>query len=233
LDEKNRQRFAEDLKRGCAVRADEVMGGVMYVEVGDSPWPFPIPLVQDGEQWRFDITSGLAELRLRVIGGNELDVIELCQGYVAAQVEYAEADRDGDGMLEYAQRFRSEDGKKNGLWWKGEGSPVSQAFADAVIEQNREVAQKQLIPFQGYYFKLLTEQGAAAPGGARSYIVQGSMIGGFAMVAWPQQYGKSGVKTFLVNQDGVVYDKDLGPRTDALARAMKTYNPDATWRAVE
>jgi hypothetical protein len=110
---------------------------------------------------------------------------------------------------------------------------VPQTFAEAVIEQNREAAQKQLIPFQGYYFRLLTAQGAAAPGGARSYVVQGQMIGGFALVAWPQQYGKSGVKTFVVNQDGVVYDKDLGPQTDAIARAMKAYNPDATWRVVE
>jgi hypothetical protein len=230
VDEKYRQSFLEAIKTKNNLMPDAINPNKVYLDVGEEEWPFPFPIVKGPGGWSFDSTQGKEEYRYRIIGGNELDVIELCQGYVEAQLEYAEADRDGDGINEYAQQFLSSEGKKDGLYWKGEDSPVSQSFADSVLAQGYRPERDKPILYHGYYFKILKAQGAAADGGEHEYVIQGHMIGGFAMVAWPANYGMSGIKTFIVNQDGIVFDNDLGPNTDAIARAMTKYNPDESWR---
>jgi hypothetical protein len=199
--------------------------------VGDQHWPFPIPIVRRGARWRFDTTAGLQEILARRIGRNELNAIEVCRAYVDAQRDYAEADRNGDGLREYAQRFVSEPGTHDGLYWPaeagGEASPlgplVAEARAEGYVRGKHE-------PYHGYYYKILTRQGQGASGGVRDYVVQGHMIGGFALVAFPAQYGVSGVMTFIVNQDGVVYEKNLGPRSATIARAMTSFDPDSSWK---
>jgi hypothetical protein len=206
------------------------------LEVGHSLWTFPIPLVNQNNRWHFDTDAGKEELINRRIGRNELTTIQALRAYVEAQREYAMRDRDGDEVLEFAQKIRSTPGAKDGLYWPpnldGEMSPLGPFAARAQSEgyQDRtrsEDAAPQ--PFNGYYFKILTRQGAAAPGGAFNYIVNGNMIGGFALVAWPADYGESGIMTFIINQQGRVYQQDLGPKTARKAALLKSYNPDANW----
>jgi len=206
-----------------------------HVEIllGEDEFPFAIPLVKQNGRWHFDLQQGKEEVRRRVIGSNELDAIEVCHGYVEAQYQYAEEDRDGDGVIEYAQRIISSPGKKDGLYWPGEDSPVAEAFAKAVAEGYGAGANKGKREYRGYTYKVLQSQGPNAEMGSQDYVVQGHMIGGFALVGWPAEYGVSGIKTFIVNQDGVIYEKDLGPQTDALARAMTKFNPDKSWRVAE
>jgi len=204
------------------------------VVVGDNDWPFPIPLMRNKEgQWHFDSARGQMEITARRIGRNELTAIDVCRGYVEAQMEYAAHDHDGDGNLEYAQRIVSSPGKKDGLYQEGQSDnlvPKSFADAAAVIQQG---AGKMPMPYHGYYFHILKAQGPDAPGGNLDYVVKGEMIGGFAMVAWPAEYGVTGIKTLLVSHDGKVYEKDLGSMTPTLARTMTRFNPDKTWNAVE
>jgi DUF2950 family protein len=213
-------------------------GTDMTLVVGSNDWPFPIPLVKKGEGWVFDTDRGKEEILNRRIGQNELDAIQVCLAYVDAQREYAMKDRDGNGLREYAQKFRSDAGKQNGLYWEAkageEQSPLGPLAARARSEgygQNK--ASDKPVPYRGYYYKILTAQGKAAPGGAYSYIVKGKMIGGFALVAYPAQYGNSGVMTFIVNHDGKVFQKNLGKNTAAAASAMTVYNPDSTWSEVK
>jgi hypothetical protein len=206
--------------------------------IGNEAWPFPVPLVKGADGWRFDTVAGKEEVLARRIGRNELDAIATIQAYVTAQRRYAEQGHDGKPAGVHATRFQSDPGKQNGLYWptaRGEKrSPLGDLVAQAA-EDNRSagVARTKATPFHGYYFKILTAQGAAAPGGAKNYIVKGEMSGGFALVAWPAQYDASGVMTFVVNQDGIVRERDLGPQTDATARKMTAYNPDASWRQVQ
>jgi hypothetical protein len=206
------------------------------LEVGTNGWPFPIPIVKKDGRWYFDTEAGKEELLNRRIGRNELATLQAVRAYVEAQRDYASRDRDGDGVLEYAQRFISTPGLKDGLYWPldldGEVSPMGPLIAEAQGEGYRlrsnpdqDVSQA----FHGYYFKILTGQGAHAPGGKYSYIINGNMIGGFALIAWPAQYGESGVMTFLVNQQGRVYQKDLGPKTGKIAASIKSYDPDSSW----
>jgi hypothetical protein len=199
--------------------------------VGKGDWPFPIPIVKKGSGWVFDAAKGKEEVLNRRIGQNEINAIQVALAYVDAQREYAMKDRDGDGLLEYAQSFRSESGKRNGLYWPiksgEEQSPLGE-FAARAVKEGYKAADKPF-PFHGYYYRILTAQGKDAAGGAYSYIVKGSMIGGFALVAYPAEYGNSGVMTFIVNHDGKVFQKDLGKNTASLAAAMKEYNPDKTW----
>ena len=176
----------------------------------------------------FDINEGKAEIRNRVIGGNELAAIEVCRGYVEAQQMYAEKDWDGNGVLEYAQKIVSTTGKKDGLFWPGEDSPVAENFAKAAEKGYGPPVKQQ--GYHGYYYKILLSQGADALDGAQDYVAHGLMIGGFALVAWPVEYGVSGIMTFIINQDGVVYEKDLGVNTGVTAKAMSKYNPDKSWR---
>jgi hypothetical protein len=204
--------------------------------VGENSWPFPIPIVKKDGQWFFDTAAGKDELLNRRIGKNELSTLQSVRAYVEAQREYAAKDRDGDDVLEYAQKFGSTPGTKDGLYWlpdlDGEISPLGPLVADAQDEGYGRKARKEGAgpqPFHGYLFKVLTRQGKSAPGGKYDYIINGNMIGGFALVAWPAEYGDSGIMTFIVNQQGRVYQKDLGAKTGKIAEAMKEYNPDKTW----
>ncbi len=203
--------------------------------IGNEDWPFPVPLVKDASGWRFDTAAGKEEVLARRIGRNELTVIETSRAYVTAQRRYAQQGHDGKPAGVYATKFRSDVGKQNGLYWpaaKGEKlSPFGDLVAQAAEEGRAVVGDRgKPSPFHGYYFKILTTQGAAASGGAKNYVVKGDMSGGFALIAWPAQYDATGVMTFLVNQDGVVLEKDLGPGTDAAAKKITSYNPDASWR---
>jgi hypothetical protein len=204
--------------------------------IGHEAWPFPVPLVKEGNGWRFDTAAGKEEVIARRIGKNELAAIRICQTYVAAQHVYAKHAHDGKPAGIYATAFRSSPGQQNGLYWPSahgqRRSPLGDLVAEAATE-GRDLAQQQApAPFHGYYFRILTAQGAAASGGPQDYIANGLMSKGFALVAWPAQYDVTGVMTFLVNQDGTVHEKDLGQDTDTTVKAMTTYNPDG-WEAVK
>ena len=200
--------------------------------VGDSDWPFPVPLVKRGGRWAFDTAAGRQEIRYRRIGGNELDAIALCRGYVEAQHEYALKKREGYEVHQYAQRIISTAGTQDGLAWrKPDGSwdgPIGERVARAIAQGY----SKRSEPYHGYYFKVLTGQGPAAPLGQLDYVVKGAMIGGFALAAAPAEYGVTGVKTFIVSQDGVVYQKDLGAATASRFASMSRFNPDKSWEPV-
>jgi len=211
---------------------DETNPDLITVLLGEDEYPFAVPLVRQNGRWHFDVQEGKLEMRRRVIGSNELDVIQVCLGYVEAQLEYAEQDRTGNGIPEYAQRIISSPGHKDGLYWPGEDSPVAENFARAVSEGYSAPTTGQKA-YRGYHFKILNAQGPDAEQGAQDYIVQGHMIGGFALVAWPAEYGVSGIKSFIVNQDGIVYQKDLGPKGAAVAQAMTKFNPDKSWEPVQ
>jgi hypothetical protein len=216
-------------------------GDKAILSVGKDDWPFPIPIVKEGDQWRFDTVAGKDELLNRRIGRNELNVIKVAQAYVDAQREYAARDRDGDGVSEFAQNIRSEHGKRDGLYWEvgkdEEPSPLGPFAAEAAKEgyepRETEGSREQSQPYHGYYYKILKGQGKDAPGGEFSYIVNGNMLFGFGLVAYPAEYGSSGIMTFIVNQQGIVYEKDLGKDTEKIARDMTKYNPDKTWKQAE
>jgi len=208
------------------------------LQVGKDDWPLPIPIVKKGSNWYFDTKAGKEEILNRRIGRNELRVIEVMQAYVGAQREYAGKDWDGDGAYAYAQKFASTPGKKDGLYWEAkegeEASPSGPFVAKATQEgYTRRAKTDKPSPFHGYYYRILTSQGKYAPGGAYDYVVKGNMILGFGLVAYPAKYGSSGIMTFVVNQEGVVYQKDLGRNTAKVAAAMKKYDPDKTWVKVE
>jgi DUF2950 family protein len=208
-------------------------GGGKTLVIGNEEWPFPVPLVQDAQGWHFDAAAGKEEVITRRIGRNELAVIDTCQTYVAAQRRYASLAHDGRKPGLYAASFRSDPGKQNGLYWearRGEPrSPLGDLLAEAANPERLKSDAAKPPPFHGYYFKILTGQGASARGGAKSYLVNGEMSGGFALVAWPAQYDSTGIMTFIVNQDGIVREKDLGPESDAAARGMTAFDPDASW----
>ena len=220
-DEKNRLEMTGDRKA--------------IIRVGNNDWPFPIPIVRAGKKWQFDMKQGKEEILSRRIGANELGAIQTCLAIVDAQREYAATDWDGDGLLEYAPRLQSTSGKKDGLYWEvtpGEKpSPLGPLLAKARSEGYRK--GEKPVPYHGYFFRLLTEQGKDAHGGAYSYLVKDSLVGGFALVAYPASYGSSGVKTFIVNHEGVVYEKDLGPKTGERAKSLKAFNPDTSWEKAE
>jgi len=200
--------------------------------IGNEDYPFPIPIVRTHETWRFDSSAGREEIVFRRIGRNELDTIQTCLAYIDAQNEYADGDRTGAGKGIYAQRIISSPGKKDGLYWpdvQGEQQSPLGAFVAEATRQGYRVGAGR-IPYHGYYFKILTKQGSAAPGGELDYVVNGKMIGGFGLVAYPAQYRNSGVMTFIVNQVGQVYQKDLGPHTSAIAEKLSSFNPDKTWK---
>ena len=202
--------------------------------IGDQDWPFPIPVVPYKTLWRFDPVAGREEILFRRIGRNELNTIQVCLAYVDAQNDYASANPEKASVPAYAQRFMSRAGKKDGLYWpddtQGSKSPLGEAVAAATREGYR--FGDNPIPYHGYYYKILTGQSVAAPGGAINYVVKGRMVGGFALIAYPAEYGNSGVMTFIVNHAGVVYQKDLGLRTYRLARRINVFSPDGTWKKV-
>jgi hypothetical protein len=207
------------------------------LEVGKEAWPFPVPLVKKDNAWFFDTEAGKDEMLSRRIGRNELSTLSAVRAYVEAQRDYAAKDRDNDSVLEYAQKFISTPGTKDGLYWPpeldGELSPlgplVAQAAAEGYTDQKKAKGEASA-PFHGYLFKILFQQGKAAPGGKHDYVINDNMIAGFALVAWPASYGDSGIMTFIVNQQGRVYQKDLGPDTAKAVSKMKAYDPDKTWK---
>ena len=208
----------------------------VIIHIGNENWPYPIPLVKKNGQWFFDTEAGKEEVLNRRIGEDELTAMLVCRSYVKAQREYILKDWDGDGILAYAQKLRSDPGKRNGLFWRhaqGEAaSPLGELVAQARIEgykKEKTVFKEQPVPFHGYYFKILTKQGEHASGGKYDYIINGNMVGGFGLVAFPSDWGKSGVMTFIVNQQGKVYQKNLGPDTMKIAQEMQSYDPDETW----
>jgi len=216
-------------------RIERVTDHKAVLHIGEKDWSFPIPIVNEGGAWRFDAKQGGREILARRIGRNELAAIQVCLAFVDAEREYASADRTGDGVKHYAQRLMSTPGKKDGLYWEtGEGdppSPMGPLVAAARHEgYSAKMAKDKKVPYHGYLYKLLTAQGKDAPGGASDYIVNGRMIAGFAMIAYPARYGSSGVMTFIVSHQGDVYEKDLGPGTTGAVAAIKTFNPDGTWK---
>jgi hypothetical protein len=234
----DKQRRAQFIKAFDEMNRLVVDGENTIVVIGKNEWPFPIPLVKKGESWVFDTAKGREEILNRRIGDNELSAIQASLAYFDAQREYAQKDRDGDGLLEYAQKFRSDSGKKNGLFWEAkageEVSPLGPLAVRAVKEGYAQGAKPDKpVPFHGYFYRILSAQGKAAPGGAFSYMVKGNMIGGFALVAYPAEYGNSGVMSFIVNHNGKVFQKDLGKNTASVASAMKEYNPDSSWTEVK
>ena len=210
----------------------------MVLLIGKDDWPFPIPIVKKGKVWQFDTNKGKEEILNRRIGRNELDTIQTCLAVVDAEREYAMDAGKESGVPVYAQKLMSDPGKHDGLYWEtkeGEKpSPMGQFVAQA-IEKGYKARKpgEERPPYSGYYYRLLTGQGKHAPDGAYDYIVNGKMIGGFAMVAYPAKYGNSGVMTFIVNQDGVVYQKDLGRNTANAAKAITKFDPDKTWTKVK
>ena len=204
--------------------------------VGDEQWPFPVPLVKTGNAWQFDSEEGKEEVLARRIGRNELGTIDVCRAYVDLQREYASQPHDGKPAGLFAQRLRSSPGRQDGLYWQrkpGERrSPLGDLVAEAAAE-GYEPDKPASSPFWGYHFRILTAQGPAAPGGKKSYVVNGDMTGGFALVAYPAKYAFSGVMTFMVGQDGVVYQKDLGEDTAVQAPRLAEFDPDKSWTAVQ
>jgi Protein of unknown function (DUF2950) len=212
--------------------------GTVTLYVGAENWPLPIPIVKNSSGvWYFDTAAGKTEILQRRVGTNENDAIEILYGLVGAQREYASAARDGETTKHYAQKFLSDDGKQNGLYWKTNDndppSPIGPLLVEAANQGYSATQQGKASPFHGYYYRILTKQGAAAKGGALDYLVNGKMTRGFAFVAYPAEYRNSGVMTFIVDKDGVVYEKDLGAQTADLATAMDSYNPDDTWDRVD
>ncbi len=235
-DKSNRETFAAMAQEKMSV--EKTGEDRAAVHVGKTDWSFPIPLVKDGDSWRFDAEQGREEIINRRIGRNELGALGVINGYLEAQFEYANADRNGDGIAEYAQKLRSEPGKFDGLFWEAEpGQPesplgplVAEARAQGYVVKGTE---ERPTPYHGYYYRILTRQGGAAPGGKYDYIINGHMIADFGLVAFPADYGSSGIMTFIVNHQGRIYQKDLGPKTDEIATAMKEFNPGAGWEPVE
>jgi hypothetical protein len=233
-DRAGRERFLQAYETKNALIPDG--DAKTFLQIGTGEWPFPIPIVKEGEKWSFDTRQGKEELINRRIGRNELDTIQTCLAYVDAQREYARIDRDGDGLFEYAEKFVSTPGKNDGLYWEAKAGEEESPFGDLVaraMQLGYKKTNNKPVPFHGYFFKILKAQGKNAPGGAYDYIVNGNMIGGFGMVAYPARYGVSGVMTFVVNHDGNVYQKDLGKETAKIAQVIKLFDPDKTWKKVE
>lgn len=206
------------------------------LSIGPDDWPFPIPLRHDAQGWSFDVAAGREEILDRRVGANELYVQQVVLAYVDAQNEYAQGLHDGRKLHVYAQRLMSTPGKQDGLFWPTEGgqppSPMGALVADARGEGYHVGEDAEAQPYHGYFFRILKAQGPHAPGGAYDYVANGQMIGGFGLVAWPARWGNSGVMTFMVNQDGNIYEKNLGPETAALARSLTRFDPDSTWRNI-
>lgn len=228
--------FSKAIAKMCNL--SKVGDDKVVLNVGSENWPFPIPLVKKDGQWQFDVAVGKDEILNRRIGEDEINTISVMRNYVNAQREYATEDRDGSGVLKYAQKILSTPGKQDGLYWEtndqsGE-SPFGPMIALATTQgYSAKKKTEAPVPFHGYYYKVLKSQGSNAPGGEYNYVINGNMIAGFALLAWPSIYGQSGIMTFVVNQQGMVYQKNFGPRTATVAAVMTEYNPDKSWKLVE
>ena len=235
VQDKNRAtKFAEMAHEKSEIEVDPKNSKRATLSVGNDDWPLPIPIVKRSGKWYFDAKAGREEVLLRRIGANELDVLNICRGYVDAQEEYATEKHDGSTVNQYAQRIISTPGKQDGLAWKNAdgtwGGPVGEDVAKA-LEQGYTTGKGQ--PYHGYYFKVLKGQGPAAPMGEMDFVVKGMMIGGFALAAAPADYRVTGVQTFIVSHSGVVYEKDLGPDTLKIFKEMERFNPDKTWHSTD
>jgi Protein of unknown function (DUF2950) len=232
-DRKRAAEFAARAHEKHEISVDPKTHSRAYLLVGNQDWPFPLPLVKSAGKWSYDIEAGRKEIIARRIGGNELDAIAICRGYVEAQNDYAYRKRDGYNVNQYAQRIISSPGKQDGLAWQDSNGhwdgPIGEHIARAIAEGDAIQGE----PYHGYFFKVLKGQGPDAPLGRMDFVVNGLMIGGFALVAAPAEYGETGIKTFIVSYSGVVYQKDLGPATLEKFKGMELYNPDRTWTRVE
>lgn len=220
-------------KSQAFMRIDEQGDSKSVLVIGKEHWPVPIPIVKSATGWWFDTDAGLEELLARRIGENELAIIDVCHEYVRMQADYASEDRDGDDVREYAQRFVSTAGRRDGLYWE-QKSPERPSPLEALLPDSfgNVKDSKPGVPHMGYYFKILTRQGANPPGGKYDYVINGNMIAGFALVAWPADYRESGVMTFVISHQGKLFEKDLGPGTTKAVEAMSEYDPDNTWEVV-
>jgi len=231
-DKERATAFAAQARTKMKVQTDPRNPNRATMIIGNEDWPFPVPLVKKTGRWSLDVPAGHKEVLFRRIGNNELDMIQICHGYVEAQHAYALQKHDGSLVNQYAQRIIATEGKQDGLAWKNSdgtwGGPVGEKIAAAI--QNGYARNE---PYHGYYFRILTGQGPAAPLGQMNFVVNGAMIGGFALLAFPSQYRVSGVKTFMVSHDGVVYEKDLGAKTADIAKTITLFNPDRTWIPVQ
>ncbi len=229
-DKSRAQEFAEKAREKTDVTVEKTRATLL---VGKDDWPLPVPIVLKQGQWHFDSAAGRQEILFRRIGENELDAIQIAHGYVEAQKEYVTEVHDGSNLHEYAKKIISTPGKQDGLCWKNPdgstGGPISEAVGRAIEQGYTE----KINPYHGYYFKILNGQGPNAPLGKLDYEINGAMIGGFALVAVPAEYRVTGVKTFIVNQNGIVYEKDLGPDSVKIAKAMDRFNPDKSWKATQ
>jgi hypothetical protein len=232
-DRDRAEEFAKEAREKKTVSIEPKNGARAFLLVGKEDWPFPVPILKSGAKWHFDAIAGRQELLYRRIGANELDAIEICRGFVEAQEDYAFEKPEGYAPNQYAQRIISTAGKHDGLSWQNSdgtwGGPIGEKIAEAIAEGYGD----KNAPYHGYYFRMLTGQGPAAPMGQLDYVIGGAMIGGFALVASPAEYRVTGVNSFIVSQDGVVYQKDLGPRTLDEFKKMERFNPDKTWTPVE
>ena len=228
--------FTKIMKESCTLSKQG--DGKAVLNLGAENWPFPIPLVKQADgQWYFDSLAGREEIVNRRVGKNELNAIAICRAYVDAQRQYASAERDGSGVLKYAQKIKSTPGTKDGLYWDAPENEEQSPFGPLIASANTEGYGKKQQgaapePYHGYFFKILRAQGGAAPGGAYNYVINGNMIAGFALVAWPANFGQSGVMTFIVNQQGKVYQKSLGASTPEVVKSLTAYNPDKSWTLV-
>jgi hypothetical protein len=234
MDQRSREVFLVAYAERAGLMTAGAARRILYI--GNEDWPFPIPLVKENQAWRFDTAAGVQEIQFRRIGRNELTTIRVCQVYVEAQQEYSAGAHDGKSVGLYAQKIASTLGKHDGLYWKSDDpeqlSPLGELAAEAASEGYRPAAG-QRTPFHGYFFRILTSEGDSAERGTRSYIVNGEMRDGFALIAHPAVYGSSGVMSFIVNQDGLVYQKDLGPQTAKIAAKITRFNPDSGWKKIE
>ena len=231
-DRQRASNFAAEAREKKTVSVDPKTGNRAFLLVGDEDWPFPVPIVKQGANWTFDAKAGRQELLYRRIGSNELDPIDICHGYVEAQYDYAFQKRKGYDVNQYAQRIISTSGQQDGLAWQNPdgtwGGPIGEKIARAIEQGYSPTAE----PYHGYFFKILKGQGPSAPLGEMDFVVKGLMIGGFALVAAPAEYGVTGIKSFIVSQDGVVYQKDLGPASLDQFMKMDRFNPDKSWTPV-
>jgi hypothetical protein len=229
-DKNNAVAFAEEAGAANTVKVDPSKPNLATIIVGQEQWPMPVPLVKKNAKWYFDAKAGRQEVLFRRIGANELDAIQVCRGYVEAQKEYALQVHDGSGINQYAQKVYSSPGKQDGLYWQNADGSSAGPIGEAVAKALNEGYSIGDPGYHGYYFKVLKGQGPAAPLGRLSYVIEGVMIGGFAMVAVPAQYKVTGMKTFIVSNDGIVYQKDLGPDSLDIVKRMDVYNPDSSWQ---
>jgi hypothetical protein len=235
-DRNRRAAFVERAKRNMDIKEEPGDPNRASIVTGEDDTLFPVPLVNSGGRWRFDVQQGKRELLARRISSNEADAIALCSTYVEAQHDYSIMEHDHSGVHQYAQRFMSSTGKEDGLFWEPTDdsmpSPLSDLIRQAAAE-GYDTSRDAPAPYHGYRYRILTGQGPGATGGTRDYLVDGLLIGGFGLIMWPAEYGVSGTRTFIVNQAGVIYERDLGPNTGAAVNRIKSYNPETSWRKVQ